>query len=390
MNFQELYEELIELLAENSKAAPQYWSVAELKRYLNRGNIELTRQGAFNQFLLPLQQAERGAFYPPADILELKRVYYNGKALDHKSVDFLDAHYGGTGHQQIKSGDGMTYACNWRGQEGVPIHWYFENNKIKLYPTPESDAASLSVVRGKLPGTVLAGATGITLAGTIPLDQNRVDFYYGGSYQNKDQWRITNSGRIDFIRSDDTTWSALVDHVYEIVYVPDSISLSTIQKSEKYIRFIAAGDTTVIVPGGYTMGVGAIALRINGSNQAPAEWSENSPAYISLTNARLLDSAAEITVTRSDPALSVSILYCQAPTKMTNDTDAPQIDNENYQRGMIHYAAHLALSKEGKMSQDLQKAQIHYDRFTEVIEAANRMTKPQIDISPYVAMPFRV
>ncbi|HQB83984.1 MAG TPA: hypothetical protein PLR50_10840, partial [Candidatus Rifleibacterium sp.] len=165
MNFLELYEELIEVLAENSSAAPQYWSVAELKRYLNRANAELTRRSGLGRMLLPLQPAELGAFYPPTDMLELVKVYYNGKQLDHKSVDFLDAHYGGTDHQQIHSGDGKTYSSNWRTETGIPIHWYFENNKIKLYPCPETALSETTptIIRGKLVGNILAGATSITL-----------------------------------------------------------------------------------------------------------------------------------------------------------------------------------------------------------------------------------
>lgn len=384
MNFLELYEELIEVLSENSAAAPEYWSMAELKRYLNRGNNEVTRKGKFNKFLLPLQPAELGAFYPPSDILALEQVYYNGKALDHKAVEFLDVHYGGTSHQELKSGDGKSYCCSWRDEVGEPIHWYFENNKIKLFPVPTSAPVTLSVVRGKLTGTIADGDTGITLAGSIPLDQNRVDFYYGGIYQNKDQWSITNASTITF-----TGWSAVVDNDYEIVYIPDTVSSTTIQRSEKYIRYVSAGQTTVIVPGGYVQGVGALAVKKNGISQAPSAFTETAPGFITIP-APADDCTYEITVTRPDPILTVSILYCQTPTKMVNDSDTPQIDNEDWQRGIVHYAAHLALSKEGKMTQDLQKAQIHFARFSEVIEMISTLTSPQIDVSPYVSMPFKV
>lgn len=384
MNFLELYEELIEVLAENSAAAPEYWSTAELKRYLNRANAELTRRSGFGRMLLPLQPAELGAFYPPTDLLKLVKVYYSGKQLDHKSVDFLDAHYGGTDHQQIHSGDGKTYSSNWRTETGIPIHWYFENDKIKLYPTPETDAPAMATVRGKLIGTITVGSTGITLAGTIPTDQTRVDFYYGGVYQNKDQWSITNGTTIAF-----AGWSAVAENDYEIVYIPDSVSMTTIQRSEKYIRYVAAGQTTVVVPGGYVQGVGALGVRKNGITQAPGAYTETSPSFITIP-APIIDCTYELTVTRPDANLTVAILYVQRPSTMTNDSDTPQISNEDHQRGIVHYAAHLALSKEGKMTQDMQKSQIHLARFEEVIEAIASLTKPQIDISPYVQMPFKV
>ena len=80
--------------------------------------------------------------------------------------------------------------------------------------------ASPAVIRGKLTGTILAGATGITLSGVIPADQNRVDFYYNGVYQNKDQWSISAGNAIAF-----SGWSTVADGVYEIVYIPDTTTL---------------------------------------------------------------------------------------------------------------------------------------------------------------------
>ena len=184
-------------------------------------------------------------------------------------------------------------------------------------------------------------------------------------------------------------WSAVAENDYEIVYIPDSVSMTTIQRSEKYIRPVAAGQTKVIVPGGYVQGVGALAVRKDGISQAPGAYTETSPAFITIP-APIIDCIYELTVTRPDANLTVAALYVQQPSTMTNDSDAPQISNEDHQRGIVHYAAHLALSKEGKMTQDLQKSQIHLARFEEVIEAIASLTKPQVDISPYVQMPFKV
>ena len=387
MNLDGLYNELISALEENSAAAPQYWSIAQLKSYLNLGQIELVKKGGFNKFLLPLSPAELGAFYLPSDVLMLGQVYYLGKALDHKAAAYLDARHGGTAHMQGKIGEGMAYANNWRNETGIPIHWYYENNKIKLYPKPESDVATLSAVRGKLTGTILAGETGIVLTGAIPLDQNLVDFYYGGIYQNKDQWQITNSGRIDFIKSDGTTWSALVDHDYEIVYIPDSVSLTTIQSSEKYLRVVAAGQTAVTVPGGYVQGIGALGVKKNGVSQAPGAFTETAPSFITIP-APAADCTYEITVTRSDPALSISILYVQKPDVLINDTDLPFTDNEYWQNAIIYYAAYRALIKEGKMSQDIQKANIQMALFNDVIDSCTSVTSADVDACEFTAMPF--
>lgn len=382
MNFSELYDELIEVLAENS--TPQYWLEAELKRYLNRGQRELVKLGHLNTMLLPLSQAETGAFYLPTDVLRLKRVYYAGKGLDHKSVDYLDSAHGGTGHMQMKSGDGNTYTNNWRKEEGIPIHWYFENNKIKLYPKPTSSLTA-STVRGKITGTFAVGASGLTLAGSIPLDQNRVDLFINGIYQNKDQWSISTATTIAF-----TGWSTVYDGTYEVVYIPDSVSMSVITASEKYIVYVAAGQTKVVVPGGYTPGTGSLAVALNGVAQVSTAFSETATGYITLTAAPVVDSIVELTVTRTDPTLTASMLYIQRPTDMSNDADQPLIDNEDWQRGIVHYAAYLALSKEGKMTQDLQKGQIHAQRFNEVVDDILSVSGADIDVASDVEMPFFV
>lgn len=384
MNFLELYTELIEVLAENSVDDPQFWSKSELKRFLNRGNRELTKQGNFNSSLLPLQQAELGAFYAPDDLLLLKQVYYNGKALDHKSVDFMDAFYGGTGHQQIKSGDGVAFSCNWRNETGNPIHWYYENGKIKLYPKPEETASATADVRGKITGSFAAGASSLSLSGSIPLDQNRVNLFINGVYQNKDQWSITNASLITL------TWTTTFAGDYEIVYIPDTITLTTIQSSEKYIRYLAVGGTKIVIPGGYTQGIGALEVSQNGVTIASSTYTEPSPNYILLNSAVTVASSFEIQVTRPDATQTVSIRYIISPTELINDSDIPEITNPDFQEGIIHYAAYLALTKEGKLTQDLQKAQIHLTRFSQTLEDAKTLTSSQVDIAPSVQMPFFV
>ena len=473
MNLSDIYSQLIEVLAENSEAAPQYWSIAELKRYINDGNRELTRQGGFSKFLLPLQQAELGAYYAPDDMLELKQIYYKGKALDHKDVDFLDAYYGGTAHQQIRSGDGSTFGCNWRNTTGDPIHWFYENGKVKLYPKPEISSPTTYAVttdetfaQGKITGTVSAGDAVVPLTGAIPLEQDKVNFYYGGVYQNKDQWSITNSGLITLtgwtfpadndyeikydsyvisttrtfsvgtvrstidgnVSTGDTSltlsgyipldqnrvnlfiggvyqnkdqwsitnaslisftgWTATFDNDYEIVYIPDAVTLSTIQASEKYLRYISAGTSKITVPGGYTQGIGALSVSINGVTMAQSTFLEPSPNYVLLNTAVLVASSVEIQVTRTDATQTAAILYAIAPTQLVNDSDIPEITNPYFQEAIVFYAAFLSLSKEGKLTQDLQKAQIHMSKFIARLEAVVSLTVPQVDIAPQVQMPF--
>ena len=383
MNLSDLYSELIEVLAENSEASPQYWSIAELKRYINDGNRELTRQGGFSKFLLPLQQAELGAYYAPDDMLELKQIYYKGKALDHKDVDFLDAYYGGTAHQQIRSGDGSTFGCNWRNTTGDPIHWFYENGKVKLYPKPDEALPAPSTVRGKITGNMPLGATSLALAGSIPLDQNRVNLFIGGIYQNKDQWSITNASLISF-----TGWTSTFANDYEVVCIPDAVTLSTIQASEKYLRYLPIGATQIVIPGGYTQGIGALEISINDVTIAQSTFTEPSPNYVLLNTAVLVASSVEIQVTRTDATQTAAILYALTPSMLVNDSDIPEITNPYFQEAIVFYAAFLSLSKEGKLTQDLQKAQIHMSKFIARLEAVVSLTVPQVDIAPQVQMPF--
>jgi hypothetical protein len=75
---------------------------------------------------------------------------------------------------------------------------------------------------------------------------------------------------------------------------------------------------------------------------------------------------------------------------MVNDSDLPAIENEEWQYALVHYAAWKALTKEGKMTQDLQKAQIHAQLYQDVINDILSITRPDIDVSARVAMPFFV
>jgi hypothetical protein len=382
MNLLQLYEYLIDELAENNP--PQYWPEAQLKRYLNLGQIQLCKSTGLNEMLLPLVQAEAGAFYLPPDIIGKPQIYYKNKALDHKSATFLNAQYGGTGHIREKSGDGMTYQNNWRTEEGVPIHWYYENGKIKLYPKPET-SLKLSNIRNKLRGTYSTGDSSIPLAGEIPEDQNRVDLFMNGVYQNKDQWSITNSTTITF-----SGWSAVVGGDYEVVYLDDLVSLEEISGSEKFIRYVSAGQTKVIVPGGYTPGIGALSVAINGVTQAASAFSEPSTGYILLSSGPVTDSIIEITVTRPDPTSTAAASYIQKPVDMVNDLDLPFVKNEYWQEAIVHYAAFLALTKEGKMTQDISKGQIHANKYQSIVDEIRSVIQPEIDFSPFVDMPFHV
>lgn len=387
MKFSELYEELIEVLAENSAAAPQYWSVAELKRYLNRGLSELCKICRLTVASLPLIQAETGAFYLPADLLRLEKIYYQGKYLDKVSVEYLDSAYGGTSHGAGLRGDGNYFSSSWRAKTGSPIHWYFENGKIKLFPKPET-SLTIDTIRQELIGTYSAGDTGITIAGAIPLNKNRVDLFMGGVKQFKDQWQIDSATRITFKKDSGATWTPLDDNDYCIRYIPDSISMDVISGSEKYLVYAVAGQRKIVVPGGYTVGIGALEVSVNGIEET--DYAETSTGYITLDDGLVVDSIVEFTVTRPDPMTTASALYLQKPVDLSDDNDQPQFEQEEWQRGIVHYAAHLALTKEGKMTQDIQKGAIHLQRFNEIVDDVLSVTGSDVNVSDSVSMPFIV
>ena len=384
MNFSELRAKVIQQLAEST--TPQYWSQSEIDDNINEGYREILRRCGLNRYLLPLLQSEVGKFYLPHDLMVFKKLYFQGRPLSHQSIEYLESRYSGNSFDDSMVGAGRYHQNNFRENEGDPIHWFLENGKINLYPKPTSDVStSATVLRRYTTATLSAGSLTLTLSVSIPTDQARVEVWLNGIYQHHDQWSITNETTITFVGS-----ASGIDLDAVVRYIPDSITGADLSETRKHIINLSAGQTVVQIPGGYTQGIGALSLSINGVTQSPSVYSETSTSFITLDSGPVADSVAEVTVTYPDPFNVCGMLYLARPQELSNDSDQPDILPLDFHKGVWEYACYLCLKREGKKTQDLQKAQMRLADFEQTIDPLLQMTTPEITIDPKAALAFTI
>lgn len=378
MTFAELRSRLLEAL--NVRTTPQFWTQAELDRYLNLGHREFARQSEFCTRLAPATQIQGGQYLLPDDLLKLLGVYFNGKLLEQRSPDMLDSWAGGTGHHLGLRGDGKSFGSRWRESTGESVDaWYLEDGKINLYPIP-SALASVSAVRQKFSGTLAAGSTTITLPSAITQNENITDLFLDGVYQNTDAFTIPNSTTIQ-------TDAALgIDVSYEVVAWLAGTGATASTRSYKYRIQGATGQVLVHIPMAYYVGTSAISLRIDGVTQAPGTFTEIDPNTISLTTALVLPSVLEVTIVFPLTSYNTDLRYVFAPPEMSDVGESPLIPAQ-FHDAIWQFAAFRALSREGR-GKDIEKGAFYASLFS--AEVANyRATLAQPPLQ-YPEMPWVV
>lgn len=326
MNLAELKANVIEKLKERSD--PRHWSMDAIVRYLNRGCRRMAMKGAGREQVLPLAAADiqNGLFLFPQNILRRKAVYWNGKSIPQTSADYLDSLYRGD-VRDFQIGSAQDGFQDWRVETAEsPTKWLIDDGQIRLYPIPTALSAAspirsvqsallaagdTDIVLGTpLPSDVVdpvpaplpplpplrtvhetvlvAGNVDITIVGSIHENQNLVDVFANGVYQNKDQWSRISSDTIRMVGS------FAVDQDIEIVQYGLVPFYST--KPTKYVFSLPAGTTAIPIPNGYTLGENAVALLINGIKQAPSAYTETDAYTVTLVTALVVDSQVEVNV----------------------------------------------------------------------------------------------
>ena len=384
MNLLEIYETVLDNLGEDEQ--PQFWSERELKRFINKAVNQFIADTEYLKNLFPLIQAEAGAYYVPQNLIKCKKVYYKGKPLDYKSVDYLDSKYGGIAHQDEKIGVGFPFEGSWRIQTGEPIHWYFEDAKIKLFPIPEAEAIAAGgiVVRRKQEGMLSWGENIITLATEIPMDQDKVDLFLGGIYQHKPKFEILTPTTIKLTELVDVPGGVS----FEVVSLGEAVTWEMLANARKYSMLLKAGTRKINIPTGYIRGIGAVSISIDGITQAQSAFVETDTFYIDLVDSLETDSLVELSITIPDAAVVTAMRYVYSATKLSDNYDEPPFP-EFYHDCIPSYACYLALKKEGE-TQDLQKAAINKKDYEDIKSQIETLTVSEIDINPADEMPFFV
>lgn len=377
MLFSEAYGFLLEALS--VRTTPQFWTVAELKRYLNLGQKEFARQTEFCSRIAPMTMASPGRYYLPTDVLKQKGIYLAGKLLEQRPVEFLEGTAGGTSHHLGLRGDGLAASGDWRIATGQTEAWYLEDMKACLYPIPSTTPVIPGAFRTKQAGVLAAGTLTINLASAITTSLDLVDLYLNGVYQHKGQFSIPNSATI--ILAGPALEIALD---YEVVAYPAVVSNAT--TSFNYSFWGAAGQALIHIPIPYYLGVNAITLYLNGIAQAPATFTEVDNFTITLDAPLPVAMAIGIKVILPISAEDCRIRYVFAPPAMVDNSESPMIPDQ-FQDSIWYWAAFRALSREGR-GQDLEKASLYSTLFR--AEVDNWRETFQAPPMPYPDVPFMV
>jgi hypothetical protein len=397
MNFSQLYNKLLSVLAETT--SPQYWSETELKKYINDGLIEFVKRTHFLQkhAYLDKSDLESGAYFLPLDIIEPIGVQFRGRPLDKKSIKFLESAYSGTAHQKYLVGTGYPFTQGWREMEGDPIHWFFESQFVKVFPKPSlSVAGSSSNLLKTIPATLYEGNAVIQLPIPLPYgNQHLIDLYIGGIYQNIGDWSIDPADSSRILLPYTSLGTAPVEVCYQ-----NSAVVAT-----KFGASVSEGQTAITINDCfYNDSTDSLKVMLDGVKLTSSDFIASVPStndlLITLNDPAEGDCSIEVTIykplTASDSGdivpsrisdTDVTMDYIYLPETLVDDTDEPEIPTF-FHDVCWQWAAYLALSKEGEMTQDLKKAMIYSRQFEVTISPAEKFTETEIDIEPAVQMPW--
>jgi len=320
-----LYSKTLEQLGERS--TPEFWSEAELKDYLNRGQREFYKQSRYKTILASLTAAESGRYFLPQKCLEIQRVYFNRKPLEKRSVEFLESDVSGTAHFKGLHGDGKTFGSDFRAATAeTPDAWYYEDGRVCLFPIPT--AFAVASARSKFETTLAAGSTAISTVTTVahpmqnikdngtlaagllvintaidlPTNKDFMVLVIGGVYQNKTEFNVSGTRQI-------TLNSALPVAVAWEVFAPIYGALST------QSGIISAGNIDVVGTG-LPSNSDFVLLFLNGLYQNEGSWNYVSSTILRLTSTVVIDTPFEIVII---PGFQ--------PDSITSQTDLPLDQN---------------------------------------------------------------
>lgn len=398
MNLLSLYEKLKTCLAETS--TPEFWRETELKDYINEANAEFVKQSQIlsKHIFLDIAEQDNNSWFLPDDVISIKGVQFRGRPVTMSRIQYLETAYAGTAHANTSIGEGKHFTRDWRLIVGEPIHWFKEDNFIKMFPRPfygnEYDSPRMTVSSILLRGNSVAN-----LSVAIPfLNKSSVDVYVNGVYQDYNTWDIVKNASDPALSAIQFNWSAELDVDYS-VYV--SYQTSPVLAA-KYVSAIIEGQTEIIFPNAsFISGLDSARVVLNGVTLLDSEFTvaEVSPGNVKVSLIILepvLGGTVELTVYRRqsiDTSFSrlqdgnVSIDYYHLPKLLVNGEDEPEYPSA-YHSAIWKYAAWLALSKEGEKTQDFQKARFYLEMFEREVTRAQSDSSEPIDLDYRLSAPF--
>ena len=398
MNLLSLYEKLKTCLAERS--TPEFWRETELKDYINEANAEFVKQSQIlsKHIFLDIAEQDNNSWFLPDDVISIKGVQFRGRPVSMSRIQYLETAYAGTAHERTSIGEGKHFIRDWRLIVGEPIHWFKENNFLRMFPRPfygnNDDSPRLTVA------SILPRGNSISnLSVAIPfLNKSLVDVYVNGVYQNHNTWNIVENTTDATLSAIQFNWTADADVDYS-VYVAYQTSPVI---ATKYVSAISEGQTEItFTESSFDAGLDSARVVLNGVTLFDSEFAveEVSPGNVKVTLVMLepaVEGTVELTVYRRqwvDSSFNrlqdrnVSIDYYNLPKPLVNEEDEPEYPAA-YHSAIWKYAAWLALSKEGEKTQDFQKARFYLEMFEREVVRAHSDSSEPIDLDYRLSAPF--
>ena len=384
MNLGELKTKVIERLRERS--TPVHWTTTEIVDAINRGCRKFISDAKVKETMLPLSPASNdGEFFMPSRLMKNSGVFWNGKKLEFVSADYLDNYYGGN-VSQFSRGDAETNAADWRLLTSeTPTSWTIEDGLVRLFPIPTSLRAlfsptiSSSVGRSHQESALAAGAVAINFTDNIPQQQDMIDLFLNGVYQNTDQWGITGAKQITMVGS------LAADCDVEITQY-DGLTLGI-----THTLSLAAGVQIITLPTAYNYLTDSVTVKINGITQAPSTFNKSGAYTITISAPLVAASDVEVKIYQyaleteniDTSSFDVKMRCIRIPVDMTADADNPDVPTHllDYHDCLWMWALVECYSREGQ-EKDMAMVQFYAQLYNQKLNEYRQNFGAPISFSP--------
>ncbi len=384
MNLGQLKAKVIERLRERS--TPVHWTTSEIVDAINRGCRKFISDAKIKETMLPLSPASNdGEFFFPSRIMKHSGVFWKGKKLEHLSADYLDNFYGGN-VSQFSRGDAQTTASDWRVLTAEsPTGWLIEDGLVRLFPIPTSlrslfnPTISATVGRSHQESTLAAGATVINFANNIPQEQDMIDLFCNGVYQNVDQWSITGAKQITMVGA------FASDQEVEIT------QLNGLALAATHTLSLAAGVQIVTLPSPYNYLTAAVTVKINGITQAPSTFNKSGPYTVTLSAPLVVASSVDVRIYEyaletqniDTSSFDVKMRCVRMSVDMSADADNPDLPAhlEDYHDCLWMWALVECYSREGQ-EKDMAMVQFYAQLYNQKLNEYRQNFGAPISFSP--------
>lgn len=360
-----VYHRLLNILAETTQ--PEYWNIDELIHYIDLAQRKLAKDSRLYRSIkrlvpaidpiepasrLPatiLTKPSRGLYQVPEDCLEIDNIYWNGKLLDKANLVFLNSRFAGISHFAGLKGKGRHFEEPVKDTEGEPDNWTYDNG-IRLVPChddidfcfvsmteydmnldAENEELQINDLTNYFASALIETERPIDSETCLYVQFARVIKVVDGvRYLNEGEWQKLKFNKDYFISSHDGFQRILLSD--ELIH-----------------RISCTYSTYTILP---------TFLFINPSVHATIDY--------------------------------IAIPKIRWDIKTLNDKGVELELPERHHEAIADYAAFLALSKEGRKTQDVEKAQIYLQRFTTHVGELLNMTKGSVNVDYANKLPFRL